>query len=87
LTVNFFTDKMKHVNLHYIRAAIEANTGVTGLSLEQVRDYLVEEGLLTPAQAKKHAHIFTGYGEFFHMIDSMEVEVESEESESDLETL
>jgi len=87
LTFIFLIDKMKHVNLHYIRAAIEANTGVTGLSLEQVRDYLVEEGLLTPAQAKKYAHIFTGYSEFFHMIDHMEAVVESTDEESELETL
>jgi len=78
---------MKHVNLHYIRAAIEANTGVTGLSLEQVRDYLVEEGLLTPSQAKRHAHIFTGYGEFFHMIDTMGEKVESDEAQEEGEEI
>jgi len=78
---------MKHVNLHYIRAAIEANTGVTGLSLEQVRDYLVEEGLLTRSQAKKYAHIFTGYGEFFHMIDHMEAVVESTDEDEVEEAL
>lgn len=52
------------VNLHYIRAAIEANTGVR-LTLKQVRKYLVEEGLLTPAQARKYAQIFTGYQDFY----------------------
>jgi hypothetical protein len=36
---------------------------------------------LTPSQAKRHAHIFTGYGEFFHMIDTMGEKVESEEVE------
>jgi hypothetical protein len=51
------------VNLHYIRAAIEARTGRC-LTLKQVRRYLVEEKLLTPAQARKFAKIFTGYGDY-----------------------
>ena len=45
------------INLHYIRAAIEANTGIR-LSLEKTRQYLVEEKLISPQEAKKHAHIF-----------------------------
>jgi hypothetical protein len=52
------------INLHYIRAAIEANTGVR-LTLERTREYLVEEGLITQRQADKEAMIFRGYGEFF----------------------
>ncbi len=52
------------INLIYIRAAIEANTGVK-LSLEEVRQYLIEEKLITPSQAKHHAQIFRGYSEFF----------------------
>jgi hypothetical protein len=52
------------INLHYIRAAIEKGTGKR-LSLEKVRQYLVEEGMITPAQAKKYAQIFTGYGDFY----------------------
>jgi hypothetical protein len=52
------------INLHYIRAAIEANTGKR-LTLEQVRQYLVEEKLITPEQARKNAQIFTGYGDFY----------------------
>jgi hypothetical protein len=52
------------INLIYIRAAIEANTGQR-LSLERVRQLLVEEGLITPSQARDHAQIFTGYGDFF----------------------
>lgn len=59
------------VNLHYVRAAIEENTGVYGLSLEQVREYLIEEGLLTRAEAKKRAHIFNGYAEFYEIVDSL----------------
>jgi hypothetical protein len=52
------------INLIYIRAAIEANTGVK-LSLEEVRQYLIEEKLITPYQAKHHAQIFRGYSEFY----------------------
>jgi len=52
------------INLIYIRAAIEANTGYR-LPLERVRELLVEEGLITPYQAKHHAQIFRGYAEFF----------------------
>lgn len=52
------------INLIYIRAAIQANTGVE-LSLEEVRKLLIEEGLITQSQAKKYAQIFRGYGEFY----------------------
>jgi hypothetical protein len=51
------------VNLHYIRAAIEARTGRC-LTLKEIRRYLVEEKLLTPAQARKFARVFTGYGDY-----------------------
>ena len=50
------------MNIHYIRAAIRENTGVT-LKLEEIRDLLVEEGLITPTKAK-HC-IFRGYSEFY----------------------
>jgi hypothetical protein len=53
------------INLIYIRAAIEANTGVR-LSLERTREYLVEEGLITQRQADEEAGIFRGYGEFYN---------------------
>jgi hypothetical protein len=66
--------RMKQINLHYIRAAIEANTGVYGLSLERVRQYLVEEGLLTPDEARKYAPIFNGYDEFFDHLAEADVE-------------
>lgn len=49
-------------NIHYIRAAIEANTGVK-LTLTQTRDILVEEGLLSKAKSKQA--IFRGYSEFY----------------------
>jgi len=52
------------INLIYIRAAIEAKTGQT-LPLEQIRKMLVEEGLITPSQARHHAKIFRGYHEYY----------------------
>jgi hypothetical protein len=52
------------INLVYIRAAIEAATGVL-LSLEDVRRYLIEEGLITKKQAREEAAIFRGYSEFY----------------------
>ena len=52
------------INLIYIRAAIRKATGIE-LSLTQVKQYLLEEGLITPHQAKNHATIFRGYGEFY----------------------
>jgi len=52
------------INLIYIRAAILENTGVA-LPVERVLELLVEEGLVTPAQASNDALIFRGYGEFF----------------------
>jgi hypothetical protein len=42
---------------------------------------------LTPSQAKRHAHIFTGYGEFFHMIDTMGEKVESDEAQEEGEEI
>ena len=58
------TSTTNSINLIYIKAAIQAATGVS-LSLEEVRQYLLEEGLRTPKQAKKEATIFRGYGEFY----------------------
>ncbi len=52
------------INLVYIRAAIEVATGER-LKLKDVRRYLLEEGLITPAQARKEASLFRGYGEFY----------------------
>lgn len=52
------------INLVYIRAAIEHATGQR-LPLEQIRTLLVEEGLITPSQAKKYAQPFRGYAEFY----------------------
>lgn len=52
------------INLIYIRAAIEAATGVR-LGLKDVRRYLLEEGLITPGQAADEATIFRGYKEFY----------------------
>jgi len=52
------------INLIYIRAAIRPNTGID-LPLPKVLQYLVEEGLVTPAQAKDPDLIFRGYSEYF----------------------
>lgn len=57
------------INLHYIRAAIEYNTGIR-LSLSEVRTYLLEEGLITPKQAEEDARLFTGYDELFEFDDA-----------------
>lgn len=57
------------INLYYIRAAIEAATGIH-LSLEQTRTYLLEEGLITPKQAEQDAQLFTGYGDLFEYDDA-----------------
>jgi len=56
--------EQQDVNLIYIRAAIEARTGIR-LSLKEVRRYLVEEKLLTPAQARRFAQVFVGYQDFY----------------------
>lgn len=55
------------MNIHYIRAAIEEAVGIK-LKLDQVRDILVELGMLTPSKAKRL--IFTGYQEFYEMTDT-----------------
>ena len=57
------------INLHYIRAAIEAATGIH-LTLPEVRTYLVEEGLITQRQADEDAALFTGYGDLFEFDDA-----------------
>ena len=56
------------INLVYIRAAIEANTGIR-LGLKEIRNLLVEEGLITAYQAKTRAPIFKGYGDFYDADD------------------
>ena len=52
------------INLIYIRAAIEAATGVR-LDLKDVRRYLLEEGMISHKQAREEATIFRGYKEFY----------------------
>lgn len=59
-------------NIHFIRAAILEATGQE-LTLEETRAILIEEGLLTPTQAKKI--IFRGYAEFY---ESYETKLEEE---------
>lgn len=55
------------MNIHYIRAAIQEAVGIK-LKLPEVRDILVELGMLTPSKAKRL--IFTGYQEFYEMTES-----------------
>ena len=71
------------INLIYIKAAIEAATGVS-LKLKEVRQYLLEEGLITPTQAKKEATIFRGYSEFYDQ-DYGEISEEQEPKELNFE--
>jgi hypothetical protein len=52
------------INLYYIRAAIEAATGIT-LPLPRVRELLVEEGIITQRQADEEAREFIDYNEFY----------------------
>ena len=52
------------LNLIYIRAAIRENTG-RELTLQRIKDLLLEEGLITPSQAKDPDLIFTGYSKYF----------------------
>ena len=52
------------VNLHYVRAAIEANTGQR-LRFSEIRRLLVEEGLMTERQAREDARAFEGYGSLY----------------------
>jgi len=51
------------VNLIYIRAAIQQATGNV-LPLDEIIDLLVDEGLITKAQAQDENLIFRGYEEF-----------------------
>lgn len=69
------------INLIYIRAAIRERTGQE-LSLETVRDLLLEEGLITKAQATDKDLIFRGYGEYF---DTEEASVIMEDAKPYLE--
>lgn len=52
------------VNLIYIRAAIQQETGKV-LPLDEIIDLLVDEGLITQQQAQDESLIFRGYDEFF----------------------
>lgn len=77
------SSKSNSINLIYIKAAIEAATGVS-LTLEKVRQYLLEEGLITPTQARKEATIFRGYSEFYDY-DYGEIQEDQEPKELNFE--
>jgi len=62
------------INLHLIRAAIEAATGQR-LPLETIRTLLVEEGLITQRQADEDAKTIFSYDQLFEM-ERAEVEVD-----------
>ena len=79
------------INLIYIRAAIRERTGQE-LSLERVRDLLLEEGLITQAQAADESLIFRGYDEYFEtdeastQVESVEYLIEQELEQDDEES-
>lgn len=50
------------MNLHYIKAAIEAATGIK-LTIDEVKAYLISEGLCTASRADKIT--FRGYGAYY----------------------
>lgn len=52
------------INLIYIRAAIRERTGQE-LSLDQVVQALLQEGLISKAQSQNRDLIFRGYSEYF----------------------
>lgn len=68
-----------NINIHFIRAAIHENTGVK-LSLEETRDILIDEGLLTLKQSK--GIIFRGYGEFYNYFYKQDENLAPEKKES-----
>ena len=53
------------LNLVYIRAAIRENTGYE-LTLERIRDLLLEEGLITRQQASDPELIFKNYDDYYY---------------------
>lgn len=65
------------VNLYYVRAAIEANTGIR-LSLKDTRRYLVEEGMITE---NEDAHEFRGYSEYYWSDDASSPNVSEDPQE------
>jgi tRNA splicing ligase len=52
------------INLIYIRAAIQQRTGKV-LKLEEVRDLLFQEGLITRKEYSDENLVFRGYDQFF----------------------
>jgi len=65
------------VNLYYVRAAIEANTGIR-LSLKDTRRYLVEEGMISE---NEDAHEFRGYSEYYWTDDASSPNVSEDPQE------
>lgn len=64
------------INMHYIRAAIQAATGEK-LTFDRIRELLVEEGLITQAQADEDAQDFRGYTDFYpHDVAVREIDLD-----------
>jgi hypothetical protein len=58
------------MNLHYIRAAIMARTGIK-LTIDEVKAYLLTEGMAT--QDKLNRYTFKGYDQYFGHVHLHEV--------------
>lgn len=69
------------VNLYYIRAAIEANTGIR-LSLKKTRQYLIEEGLISKDE---DAHEFRGYSDYYWTDDASTSGEDPQEMKEDID--
>ena len=52
------------INIYYVRAAIEAATGIR-LTLHKTRQYLVEEGLISSEKAIEDAEAYNRYRQLF----------------------
>jgi hypothetical protein len=63
------------INIIYIRAAIEAATGVR-VSLERTRELLLEEGLITPKQYRNDCFMGVDYSSLYEF-DSADVSQQS----------
>lgn len=58
------------MNLHYIRAAIEAHTGVS-LTIDETKAYLLSEGMATENDLNRYT--FKGYAQYYGHIATEQV--------------
>jgi hypothetical protein len=61
---------MPRMNLHYIKAAIEAATGVK-LTIDEVKSYLYTEQLATLGDLEKYT--FKGYDQYYGYVATQQV--------------